>query len=77
MLDQNTDRMWYVIGAVLIGAAIIFAANALFDDVIFKQIGQFMDGLLGGARSAVEEGGMTVKPAPDAVINLFKTVPFF
>ena len=30
MLDQNTDRMWYTIGAVLIGAAIIFGANSLF-----------------------------------------------
>ena len=29
MLDQNTDRMWYVIGAVLIGAAIIFGMNTL------------------------------------------------
>lgn len=27
MLDQNTDRMWYVIGAVLIGAAIILGMN--------------------------------------------------
>jgi len=29
MLDQNTDRMWYVIGAVLIGAAIILGMNTL------------------------------------------------
>lgn len=27
MLDQNTDRMWYVIGAVLVGAATILIAN--------------------------------------------------
>lgn len=27
MLDQNTDRMWYVIGAVIVGAAIIFIMN--------------------------------------------------
>lgn len=27
MLDQNTDRMWYVIGAVIIGAAIILIIN--------------------------------------------------
>lgn len=27
MLDQNTDRMWYVIGAVIIGAAIILILN--------------------------------------------------
>lgn len=27
MLDQNTDRIWYVIGAVLIGAAVILIFN--------------------------------------------------
>lgn len=27
MLDQNTDRLWYVIGAVLIGAAILLLVN--------------------------------------------------
>lgn len=27
MLDQNTDRMWYVIGAVIVGAAIIALVN--------------------------------------------------
>lgn len=27
MLDQNTDRMWYVIGAVIIGASIILILN--------------------------------------------------
>lgn len=37
MLDQNTDRMWYVIGAVVIGAAIILilnsTASAMFSSV--------------------------------------------
>ena len=33
MLDQNTDRMWYVIGAVLVGAAIIFIANGTLPDI--------------------------------------------
>ena len=32
MLDQNTDRLWYVIGAVLIGAAIIFGMNTLMPE---------------------------------------------
>lgn len=27
MLDQNTDRLWYVIGALVIGAGIILLAN--------------------------------------------------
>lgn len=30
MLDQNTDRLWYVIGAVLVGAALILSANTFF-----------------------------------------------
>ena len=34
MLDQNTDRMWYVIGAVLIGAAIIFGASTLMPETL-------------------------------------------
>ncbi len=31
MLDQNTDRMWYVIGAIVIGAAIIAMGLNIFD----------------------------------------------
>ena len=43
MLDQNTDRMWYVIGAVLIGAAIIFGMNTLMPEA-FASVGElFMD----------------------------------
>src|SRR5699024_8856545 len=38
MLDQNTDRMWYVIGAVLIGAAIIFGMNTLMPEA-FASVG--------------------------------------
>lgn len=37
MLDQNSDRMWYVIGALVVGAGIILLANKampeLFSDV--------------------------------------------
>ncbi len=32
MLDQNTDRMWYVIGAIVIGAAIIAMGLNIFSD---------------------------------------------
>ncbi len=32
MLDQNTDRMWYVIGAIVIGAAIIAMGLNIFDN---------------------------------------------
>lgn len=38
MLDQNTDRMWYVIGAVIIGAAIIFILNGTMPD-LFASVG--------------------------------------
>lgn len=32
MLDQNTDRMWYVIGALVVGAGIILLANKTMPD---------------------------------------------
>lgn len=41
MLDQNTDRMWYVIGAVLIGAAIIFGMNTLMPGAFASVGGMF------------------------------------
>ena len=47
MLDQNTDRMWYVIGAVLIGAAIIFGANAMYPSA-FASVGTMFDDLIEG-----------------------------
>ena len=43
MLDQNTDRMWYVIGAVLIGAAIIFGANSLYPSAFASVTGLMSD----------------------------------
>ena len=45
MLDQNTDRMWYVIGAVLIGAAIIFGMNTLMPNA-FASVGDNMFDLI-------------------------------
>ena len=39
MLDQNTDRMWYVIGAVIVGAALIFLMNGTFPG-LFGTIGE-------------------------------------
>lgn len=38
MLDQNTDRMWYVIGAVIIGAAIILIMNKTMPE-LFASVG--------------------------------------
>lgn len=33
MLDQNTDRMWFVIGALVVGAGIILLANKALPEV--------------------------------------------
>lgn len=41
MLDQNTDRMWFVIGAVIVGAAIIFIANSMFPTMFTNISGVF------------------------------------
>lgn len=41
MLDQNTDRMWYVIGAVLVGAAIILIANGTIPEIFANVTGSF------------------------------------
>lgn len=38
MLDQNTDRMWYVIGAVILGAAIILILNGTAPE-LFASVG--------------------------------------
>ncbi len=44
MLDQNTDRMWYVIGAIVIGAAIIAMGLNIFDES-FDNVGYMMSDL--------------------------------
>ena len=50
MLDQNTDRMWFVIGAVIVGAGIIALANLLFPKM-FEDISTSFKGAI--------EGGLT------------------
>lgn len=45
MLDQNTDRMWYVIGAVLVGAAIILIANGTLPQM-FASVTDSFEGLV-------------------------------
>lgn len=47
MLDQNTDRMWYVIGAVLIGAALILGANTLFPGLMSSVSTSFISAMSG------------------------------
>ena len=44
MLDQNTDRMWFVIGALVVGAGIILLANQFMPEV-FAQIGKAFNGV--------------------------------
>lgn len=39
MLDQNSDRMWFVIGALVVGAGIILLANKAMPEV-FAKIGE-------------------------------------
>lgn len=40
MLDQNTDRSWWAIGAVVVGAALIGAAKVAYPD-LFQNIMSF------------------------------------
>lgn len=42
MLDQNTDRMWFVIGALVIGAGIILLANKTMPE-LFAKVGKTFD----------------------------------
>ncbi|KIO69705.1 hypothetical protein B4065_1371 [Caldibacillus thermoamylovorans] len=41
MLDQNVDRSWWMIGAVIIGALIIGLAKVAFPEVFNSVIGFF------------------------------------
>lgn len=54
MLDQNTDRMWYVIGAVLVGAAIILIANGTIPE-IFANVTSSFDEVSNNAISGISE----------------------
>lgn len=54
MLDQNTDRMWYVIGALVIGAGIILLANKAMPE-IFANVSKSMEGVTGDASKVASE----------------------
>lgn len=41
MLDQNTDRMWFVIGALVVGAGIILLANKAMPEVFASAADSF------------------------------------
>ena len=54
MLDQNTDRMWFVIGAVIVGAAIIFIANGTLP-TLFASVSDNFDGKADEASAVIED----------------------
>ena len=60
MLDQNTDRMWYVIGAVLIGAAIIFGMNTMMPNA-FASVGESFKDISEKAMSVIENMDLSAK----------------
>lgn len=75
MLDQNTDRMWFVIGAVLVGAAVIAAAMYFFGgegSIVFESLGTFFDNLTGKATENM--GNIEFREAPATTINLLKSI---
>ena len=53
MLDQNTDRMWFVIGALVVGAGIILLANQLFP-TMFNKITDSFSGVVGKGTTQVD-----------------------
>ena len=53
MLDQNTDRMWYVIGALVVGAGIILLANKTIPEV-FANVTESLKGV---ADKGIAAGG--------------------
>lgn len=58
MLDQNTDRMWYVIGALVVGAGIILLANKAMPEM-FASVTESFEGASSGAMSVIDEVGYT------------------
>ncbi len=76
MLDQNTDRMWYVIGAIVIGAAIIAAALFLFDNTIMESIKTMMTKLTTRAGDGVTNIG-DVKVPGTTILTMLKSMPLF
>lgn len=56
MLDQNTDRSWWMIGAVVVGAAIISVALFVFPDTLEQIIDKF-NGQIDGVNVAPQAPG--------------------
>jgi len=75
MLDQNTDRMWYVIGAVIVGAGIILIANTLFPGM-FDSIQTTFDEMITKFTSSAENLDVDGPAEGAGTIAMFKNMPF-
>ena len=69
MLDQNTDRMWFVIGALVVGAGIILLANKTMPEV-FANITKTFKDTTDSATSAIAD--MTIYQATDGINRVDK-----
>lgn len=72
MLDQNTDRLWYVIGAVLVGAAIILLLNGTAPDLFAQVAGAYEDlteDATSGAESLMDDGSKGTNGTPIAQLD--------
>lgn len=67
MLDQNTDRMWYVIGAVIVGAAIIFLVNSSFPQ-LFASVGDTFKEKTEESMKVVDNTGPVTVKGLDGVV---------
>ncbi len=76
MLDQNTDRMWYVIGAIVIGAVIIAMGLNIFSES-FDSVDGMMASLtdMAGDNIASIHGGIYTDDEIDNLINNESYIP--
>lgn len=61
MLEHNSDRMYWVIGAIVIGALIVIAAQKLFPDV-FNKVGDTLSKMIDRASGKAGNVGSTIAP---------------
>lgn len=55
MMEQNSDRLYWVIGAILVGAILIGLASVLFPHLFQDKIKKIFDGLMGKASGQGEQ----------------------
>lgn len=53
MLEQNTDRLYWIIGAVVVGSLLIFVAYKYFPDLFQHSIKQKFEELLGTSDKSI------------------------